>query len=74
MTVNKVGKDIPEMYAAQYGVFDGELANIKDYQESTRKIHPVKPRDKKLLGSLREAIEKTGLERRHDNFFSPSFP
>ena len=62
MTVNKVGKDIPEMYAAQYGVFDGELANIKDYQESTRKIHPVKPRDKKLLGSLREAIEKTGLK------------
>lgn len=62
MTVNKVGKDIPEMYAEQYGVFDGELANIKDYQESTRKIHPVKPRDKKLLGSLREAIEKTGLK------------
>ncbi len=43
-------------------VFRWRISNIKDYQESTRKIHPVKPRDKKLLGSLREAIEKTGLK------------
>ena len=62
MTVNKVGKEIPEVYAEKYGVFDGELANIKDYQEASRKIHPVKPRDKKMLNSIREAIEKTGLK------------
>lgn len=62
MAINKVGKDIPEVFAQQYGVYDGELANIADYEESTRKLHPVKPTDKKMLGSIREAIEKTGLK------------
>ena len=62
MAINKVGKDIPEVFAQQYGVYDGELANIADYEESTRKLHPVKPNDKKMLGSIREAIEKTGLK------------
>ena len=62
MAINKVGKDIPEVFAQQYGVYDGELANIADYEESTRKLHPVKPNHKKILGSIREAIEKTGLK------------
>lgn len=62
MTMNKLGREIPTQFADQYGVFEGELANIKEYQESSRKIKPVKPRDTKLLGSIREAIEKTGLK------------
>ena len=62
MTTNKLGREIPTQFAEQYGVFEGELANIKEYQESSRKIKPVKPRDTKLLGSIREAIEKTGLK------------
>ena len=62
MVMNKVAKDIPATYAEQYGVFEGELANIKPYQEASRKINPVKPRDTKLVKSLREAIEKTGLK------------
>lgn len=62
MVMNKVAKDIPAVYAEQYGVFEGELANIKPYQEASRKINPVKPRDTKLVKSLREAIEKTGLK------------
>ncbi|MHC5247799.1 citrate lyase subunit alpha [Enterococcus sp. LJL120] len=62
MVLNKVGKDIPQEYADQYGVFEGELANIKDYQEASRKIKPVKPRDTKLVSSIREAVEKTGLK------------
>ena len=62
MAINKVGKDIPEVFAQQYGVYDGELANIAEYEESTCKLHPVKPNDKKILGSIREAIEKTGLK------------
>ena len=59
---NEVGKVIPEKYSAHYGLFKGELANINEYQESSRLIHPVKPRDRKLLGSLQEAIIKTGLK------------
>ena len=61
MVVNKVGKEIPQAYADKYGVFEGELAHIHEYQEASRKIKPVKPSDSKLVSSLREAIEKTGL-------------
>ena len=62
MVVNKVGKDIPQSYAEQYGIYEGELAHIDAYQEASRAIKPVKPRETKLLGSIREAIEKTGLK------------
>lgn len=62
MVMNKVGKDIPQAYADQYNVFEGELAQIDTYKEASRTINPVKPRDTKLLGSIREAIEKTGLK------------
>lgn len=62
MVMNKVGKEIPQEYAEQYGVFEGELAHIDTYKEASRKIKPVRPRDTKLLGSIREAIEKTGLK------------
>ena len=62
MVKNKLGRDIPQQYADQYGVFEGELANIKDYKESSRYVKPVKPSDDKLLSSIHEAIEKTGLK------------
>lgn len=62
MVMNKVGKDIPQVYAVQYGVFEGELAHIDTYQEASRTVTPVRPRDTKLLSSIREAIEKTGLK------------
>jgi citrate lyase subunit alpha/citrate CoA-transferase len=62
MVMNKVGKEIPQVYADQYGVFEGELAHIDTYQEASRTVTPVRPRDTKLLGSIREAIEKTGLK------------
>ncbi|MGT2756821.1 citrate lyase subunit alpha [Streptococcus ovuberis] len=62
MVKNALGRDIPTEYAEKYGVFESELTNIKPYEESTRRIKPVKPRDEKLLGSIREAIEKTGLK------------
>lgn len=62
MVVNKVGKEIPQAYADKYGVFEGELAHIHEYQEASRKIKPVKPSDSKLVSSLKEAIEKTSLK------------
>ncbi|AYY08575.1 citrate lyase subunit alpha [Enterococcus sp. FDAARGOS_553] len=62
MVMNKVGKDIPQVYADQYGVFEGELAHIDTYQEASRTVTPVRPRDTKLFSSIREAIEKTGLK------------
>ena len=62
MAENKLGRDIPRKYANQYGVFEGELAHIKSYKESSRQVKPVKPSDDKLLSSIHEAIEKTGLK------------
>ncbi|MCT2161406.1 citrate lyase subunit alpha [Granulicatella adiacens] len=62
MVLNKAGRDIPQEYADQYGVYEGELARIKPYEAASRKIKPVEPRQEKLLGSIREAIEKTGLK------------
>ncbi|MGT2784740.1 citrate lyase subunit alpha [Streptococcus merionis] len=62
MVVNKLGREIPQEYADQFGVFQGELENIKEYQESSRQVKPAKPGDEKLVSSLREAIEKTGLK------------
>ncbi|MBI0906635.1 citrate lyase subunit alpha [Streptococcus uberis] len=62
MVMNKVNRNIPQTYADNYGVFEGELAHIKEYKEASRRIKPVKPQDDKLLSSIREAIEKTGLK------------
>ncbi len=62
MVKNKAGKEIPKEIAEQYTVFEGELAHIKPYNEASRRIRPRKPRESKLVGSLREAIEKTGLK------------
>lgn len=62
MVMNKVNRDIPQTYADNYGVFEGELAHIKEYKEASRRVKPVKPQDDKLLSSIREAIEKTGLK------------
>ena len=73
MVVNKVGKDIPQSYAEQYGIYEGELAHIGAYQEASRAIKPVKPRETKLLGSIREAIEKR-FKRWHDHLFPSPFP
>lgn len=73
MVLNKAGKDIPECYANQYGVFENETANIHAYKEASRKIEPVLPGKSKVLGSIREAIEKNRANGRHDDLLPPSF-
>lgn len=62
MTINKVGVDIPEKYAEKYGIFSGETEHIKDYTEAAKKVHPVKPKETKLLNSIHDAIVATGLK------------
>lgn len=62
MVKNNVGRDIPQEHADQYGVYDDLFTNVKPYKEASRNLNPVKPTDTKLLGSIREAIEKTGLK------------
>ncbi len=61
MVVNKVGKEIPEEFNTK-GVYAGQFENVKPYEASSRLVNPVVPGDDKLVGSIREAIEKTGLK------------
>ena len=58
MVLNKAGRDIPQEYADQYGVYEGELAALNLMKQLAVKSKPVEPRQEKLLGSIREAIEK----------------
>lgn len=62
MVKNNVGKNILQEYADQYGVYDQQFSNVKPFEEASRKVNPVKPGDDKMIGSIREAIEKTGLK------------
>ena len=39
MVKNTLNRDIPEPYADQYGVYGGEFANIKPYDEHARHIN-----------------------------------
>lgn len=59
---NAVGREIPNEYAEKYGVFEGQFARKKEYTRSAGKVTPVLPNEEKLLGSIKEAIEKTGLK------------
>ena len=62
MVVNKVGKEIPQTATVAHRLYEGELDHIEPYKEASRNIHPVRPNETKIVGSLKEAIEKTGLK------------
>lgn len=62
MVRNGVGREIPKEYADQYGVFEGQFARKQAYQRASGKAAPMFPGETKLVSSLREAIEKTGLK------------
>ncbi len=62
MTVNKIGREIPEEYANQYGTFEGQFARKPSYKRAAGKVTAIHPGESKLLSSIREAIEKVGLK------------
>src|SRR5699024_8944217 len=62
MVKNTVGRDIPQHIVDQYGAYGEESKYSTQYEESIRKINPIKLGDDTLVGSLREAIEKTGFQ------------
>lgn len=62
MTINKVGREIPEKYANQYGTFEGEFSRKPSYKRAAGKVTSIHPGESKQLGSIREAIEKVGLK------------
>lgn len=62
MALNNVGREIPKEYADQFGAFEGQFARRHTYKRAAGEVTAVHPGDSKLLGSVREAIEKTGLK------------
>lgn len=62
MALNNVGREIPKEYADQFGAFEGQFARRHAYKRAAGEVTAVHPGDSKLLGSVREAIEKTGLK------------
>ncbi|MFH5836505.1 citrate lyase subunit alpha [Proteiniclasticum sp. C24MP] len=62
MAENKLGREIPEQYREVFGAFEGQFSRRHEYSRSSGKVTSVKPGESKLLGSIREAIEKSGLK------------
>lgn len=62
MVKNQIGREIPSDVADAFGVFEGQFAKKHDYQRASGKVHAVVPGESKILGSVREAILKSGLK------------
>lgn len=62
MVRNKIGREIPDEYAEQYGVFEGTWSRQLNYNRASAKVKSIHPGESKVLPSIREAIEKTGLK------------
>ena len=61
MALNKVGREIPDAYAEQFGAFGSEFENVKPYAAAVHTVHPRTPGESKLLDSIHDAIVKTGI-------------
>lgn len=61
MALNKVGREIPDAYAEQFGTFGSEFENVKPYAAAVHTVHPRTPGESKLLDSIHDAIVKTGI-------------
>lgn len=62
MIKNSLGREIPEtLFGRQLRPYQDPFSFVPEGREASRPIRRVNPNDKKLLGSLREAIEASGL-------------
>lgn len=61
--LNKVGREIPLHIASLEGrkVYEGEFAVKPEVNRTGRPVRAMKPSENKVLASIDEAIEKTGL-------------
>ncbi len=59
---NSISREIPDEILNGKKVFAGQFANCEEIVTVGRKVKPVIPGENKLLSSIEEAIEKTGLK------------
>lgn len=62
MATNKIGREVPEKYASEFGTYGSEFENVKPYKGAARNVTPRKPGDSKLLDNIHDAIVKTGIK------------
>lgn len=62
MKTNKIGRQIPDGIAEQYGVFEGQYARKVTYKKDSATITNRLPGEQKLVDSLHDAIVKSGLK------------
>ncbi|AMC94159.1 citrate lyase subunit alpha [Erysipelothrix larvae] len=62
MAKNKVGREIPEVYASKFGVFEDQFARKPEYKRASGKAVAMLPNESKLRDSIREVILETGLK------------
>ncbi|MDF2676780.1 MAG: citrate lyase subunit alpha, partial [Bacillota bacterium] len=63
MAKNKAGIEIPDIYAEKYGVFEGQYSRRHSYKRASGVVSgSYHPGETKLLESISEAIDKTGLK------------
>ena len=62
MSKNAVGREIPEIYAEEYGVFVDQYDRKPEYNRSAGKVKAVLPKETKLRDSIKDVIIETGLK------------
>lgn len=60
--LNKVGREIPAEFLTEYKLYENTEIGNPEVTKGAPTIKVVKPGDQKLLTSIEEAIEKTGLK------------
>jgi citrate lyase subunit alpha / citrate CoA-transferase len=59
---NSIGREIPESILEDRKLYQSEFSMDSEIQKAAPSIKPVKPGESKLLGSIEEAIIKSGLK------------
>ena len=62
MSKNNVGREIPEVYAKEYGVFEGQYKRKPEYKRSSATVMTTLPRESKMRDSIKEVIIESGLK------------
>lgn len=62
MVKNVLGRDIAQELAEKHGLYEGEFVNRAEYRRTAGQVRAIQPGETKLLGSIKEAIEKAGLK------------
>ncbi len=59
---NSLGREIPTEYEEEFGLFQGQFEKRHTYTRAAGEVTSIKPGESKVLGSIKEAVLKSGLK------------